>query len=131
MPGSRTRTREVARHNEPRINSAPRTDRRSWQRHMAALVRALKSTGAAVLVTSTANMQVARSLTPFARGLTGSHARMLNVETRRICEQSNTPMIFLDAASDLTSRTYSRWGARIGAHVSESLRDARAIPPSG
>lgn len=98
------------------------TPRRSWRGDMTALVHALKSADtASVFVTSAANLHVARSLSPFARFLTGSHARMLDIETGHICAQSNTPMILLDAASDLTSRTYALWGRRIGAHVASSL----------
>ncbi|SFN71103.1 hypothetical protein [Mycetocola miduiensis] len=100
------------------------TPRRSWQRDMTALVHALNSgSTASVSVTSAANLHVARSLSPFARFLTGSHARMLDIETSHICAQSNTPMISLDAASDLTSRTYALWGRRIGAHVAGSLHE--------
>jgi hypothetical protein len=103
------------------------TNRRSWRADMTELVRALSSTGTASLfVTSTANLRVARSLSPLARCLTGRHARMLNMETSRICGQFNTPMIHLDAASGLTSRTYRRWGRRIGAHVVASQRNSSA-----
>jgi hypothetical protein len=101
------------------------TNRRSWRGDMTELVRALSSThGASLFVTSTANLRVARSISPLARRLTGHHARMLNIETSRICDQFNTPMVHLDAASDLTSRTYKRWGRRIGAHVVASLRNS-------
>jgi hypothetical protein len=98
------------------------TNRRSWRGAITELVRALSSTRTASLfVTSTADLQMTRSISPLARCLTGRHARMLNVETSRICGQFNTPMIQLDAASDLSSRTYKRWGRRIGAHVVASL----------
>jgi hypothetical protein len=98
------------------------TSRRSWRRNMTGLVHALESTDAsAVFVTSAASLHLARPLAPFARRLTGRHARTLNVETSRICAQAHTPMIALDAASDLTSRTYAKWGRRIGAHVARSL----------
>ncbi|WP_133161176.1 SGNH/GDSL hydrolase family protein [Microterricola pindariensis] len=99
------------------------TSRRSWRRNMTGLVHALKSTDASsVFVTSAASLHLARPLTPFARRLTGRHARTLNVETTRICAQTNTPMIWLDAASDLTSRTYAKWGRRIGTRVAGSMR---------
>lgn len=101
------------------------TNRRRWRRDMTELVRALSSTDTSSLfVTSTANLQVARSLSPFGRCLTGLHARMLNIETSQICAQFNTPMIHLDASSDLTSRTYKRWGHRIGAHIVNSLHNS-------
>ena len=103
------------------------TNRRSWHRDMTDLVHALNSRGtASVFVTSAASLHVARSLTPFARLLSGNHARILNVETSRICAQSNTPMIFLDAVTDLTSRTYALWGRRIGARVAGSLHDVNS-----
>lgn len=98
------------------------TNRRSWRRNMTALVHALKSTDASsVFVTSAASLHLARPLAPFVRRIAGRHARTLNVETSRICAQTNTPMIPLDAASDLTSRTYAKWGRRIGTHVAGSL----------
>jgi hypothetical protein len=91
---------------------------------MTRLVHALESAHASsVFVTSAANLPLARPLSPFARRLTGRHARTLNVETRRICSQTNTPMIPLDAASDLTSRTYATWGRRIGTYVVDSLQE--------
>ncbi|MET0974490.1 MAG: hypothetical protein ABWX82_02320 [Leifsonia sp.] len=100
------------------------TARRSWRRDMTGLVHALKAADrASVFVTSTASLDLARSLSRFARCLMGTHARMLDIETSRICAQSNTPMIHLDAVSELSSRTYSRWGRRIGAHVARSLQD--------
>jgi hypothetical protein len=43
---------------------------------------------------------------------------MLDGETERICEETHTPLIGLDAASDLTSRTYAMWGRRIGGAIS-------------
>ena len=99
------------------------TARRSWQRDMTELVHALKSTDAAsVFVTSNASLHEASYLSPFARCITGHHARMLDIATMQICEETETEMITLDAASDLTSRTYARWGGRIGAHVADSLR---------
>jgi hypothetical protein len=104
------------------------TTRRSWRRNMTGLVHALKSTDATVFVTSAASLHLARRLSPFARGLTGRHARTLNVETSRICAQTRTPMIPLDAASDLTSRTYAKWGRRIGTHVLASLHKGTAQP---
>ena len=98
------------------------TRRRSWRRNMTGLVHALKSADASsIFVTSAASMQFARPLSPFARRLTGRHASMLNVETKRICSQTSTPMIRLDATSDLTSRTYARWGRRIGMHIADTL----------
>lgn len=103
------------------------TPRRSWQRDMTGLVHALTSAGtASVFVTSAANLHVARWLSPFARFLTGSHARMLNIETRQICAQAHTPMVALDAASDLTSRTYALWGRRIGALIADSLHEVNS-----
>ncbi|WP_157509773.1 hypothetical protein [Leifsonia sp. Root4] len=103
------------------------TSRRSWRRNMTGLVHALKSTKASsVFVTTTASVHLARRLTPFARRMTGRHARALNVETSRICAQTNTPLIQLDAASDLTSRTYAKWGRRIGTHVARSLQKGDA-----
>lgn len=100
------------------------TPRRRWRHSMTGLVQALKSAShGPVFVTSTASMHLTRSLSPFARRLTGSHARLLDVETRRICACSNAPMISLDAANDLTPRTYARWGRRIGAHVAGALQD--------
>ncbi|MET0886701.1 MAG: hypothetical protein ABWX92_09645 [Mycetocola sp.] len=99
------------------------TSRRSWQRSMTGLVQALKSADtASVFVTSAASLHVATSISPVARRLTGSHARMLDIDTGRICAESHVPMIPLDAASDLTPCTYARWGRRIGAHVISSLR---------
>jgi hypothetical protein len=98
------------------------TPRRSWRRNMTGLVHALKSADASsIFVTSAASMQFARPLSPFARRLTGRHASILNFETKRICSQTNTPMIRLDATSDLTSRTYARWGRRIGTHIADTL----------
>jgi hypothetical protein len=98
------------------------TPRRSWRRNMRGLVHALNSADApSLFVTSLASLHLARPLLPFARRLIGTHARTLNAETRRICAQTNTRMILLDAASDLTSRTYARWGRRIGTHLAESL----------
>ncbi|MGO4689559.1 GDSL-type esterase/lipase family protein [Glaciibacter sp. 2TAF33] len=110
------------------------TSRRSWRRNMTALVRTLIAADApSMCVTSAASLHLARPLSPFARRLTGRHARTLNAETRRICAQTNTPMISLDAASDLTSRTYAMWGRRIGAHVADSLhkrtQQASSKPP--
>jgi hypothetical protein len=108
------------------------TARRRWGRSMAGLVHALKSADSAcVFVTSAASLHLARSLSPFARRLIGSHARTLNTETSRICAQTNTPMISLDAASDLTSRTYARWGRRIGAHVAGSLHGSDSAAALG
>ncbi|MET0859548.1 MAG: hypothetical protein ABW091_00835 [Microbacterium sp.] len=99
------------------------TSRRSWQRSMTGLLQALTSTGtASVFVTSTASMQLTRSLSPLARRLTGNHARLLNVETYRVCAQSGVSMIPLDAANDLTPGTYAKWGRRIGAYVVSSVR---------
>jgi hypothetical protein len=46
---------------------------------------------------------------------------MLDIETRRICARSDTVMIPLDPATDLTSLTYAKWGRRIGAHVADAL----------
>ncbi|MET0828612.1 MAG: hypothetical protein ABWY26_03770 [Microbacterium sp.] len=113
------------------------TPRRSWRRDMTALVQAITSTDAtSVFVTSTASLQVARWLSRFARCLTGGHARMLDSDTARICAALYTPMIRLSAASDLTSRTYSRWGRRIGEYVAGSLPSQVADrvtsrPPAG
>jgi hypothetical protein len=98
------------------------TTRRSWRRNMIGLVHALNSAGASVFVTSTASLPLARPLTPFARRPTDGHARTLDDETRRICAQTNTPMISLNAASDLTSHTYRNWGRRIGSQVADSMR---------
>ncbi|KAA9110398.1 hypothetical protein [Microbacterium rhizomatis] len=98
------------------------TGRRSWQRSMTELVEFLTSSGpASVFVTSAASMHLTRSLTPVARRITGKHARLLDAETREVCARSGTPMIDLDAANDLTPRTYARWGRRIGAHIIPSL----------
>jgi hypothetical protein len=106
------------------------TPRRSWRRNVTGLVHALESTDASsVFVTSAASLHLARPLSPFARRLTGRHARTLNVETSRICAQTSTPMIPLDAASDLTSRTYAKWGRRIGTHVAGSLHKGTLQPP--
>ncbi|MET0861632.1 MAG: hypothetical protein ABW091_11460 [Microbacterium sp.] len=103
------------------------TPRRSWRRDMTALVQAVISTDApSVFVTSTASLQLARWLSRFARCLTGSHARMLDGDTARICAELSTPMIQLSAASDLTSRTYSRWAHRISEYVAGSLPDRDA-----
>jgi hypothetical protein len=93
------------------------TPRHSWRRNMAALVHAVRSrTTARVIVTGIATLELARSLSPLARRLTGSHARMLDGETRRICAE----MVALDAAIDLTSRTYAMWARRIGARLVEA-----------
>jgi len=94
------------------------TGRRSWGRSMTALVKTLTSAGtASVFVTSAASLQLTRSISPFARRLTGNHARLLNSETSRICARFGVPMIPLDAANELTSRTYATWGRRIAAHI--------------
>lgn len=99
------------------------TGRRSWQRSITGLVEALTSAScASVFVTSTASMQLTRSISPFARLLTGRRARMLDIETRRICSRMGVPMITLNAVNDLTSRAYARWGRRIGAHICRALR---------
>ena len=100
------------------------TPRRSWRRSMTGILDILTSADAAVFVTSAADMQLARSLSPLGRWLTGSHARMLDAETRAVCERSSTRLIRLDAASDLGARTYATWGRRIGAAVTASLDDA-------
>ena len=106
------------------------TTRRSWRRNMTGLVHALKSADASsIFVTSAASLHLAKRLSPFARRLTGRHARMLNVDTTRLCAQTNTPLIPLDAASDLTSRTYAKWGRRIGTLVANSLRKGTLQPP--
>ena len=98
------------------------TGRRSWQRSMTGLVEALTSARcASVFVTSTASMHLTRSISPFARLLTGRHARMLDGQTERICSRLGVPMITLTAANDLTSRTYARWARRIGTHVCQAL----------
>lgn len=90
------------------------TPPRSWRRDMTELVRTLRSrTTAQVFVTGTATLHLARALSPLARRLTGSHARLLDAETRRICAENATPMIPLDATSDLTSRTYAMWVRQI------------------
>jgi hypothetical protein len=107
------------------------TTRRIWRRNITGLVHALTATDASsVFVTSAANLHLAKPVSPFARRLVVSHARNLNAETRRICSQTNTPMILLDAASDLTSHTYARWGRRIGTHVGDSLDKGTLQPPS-
>jgi hypothetical protein len=107
------------------------TLRRSWRRNMTGLVHALQSAEApSVCVTSLASLHLGRPLLPFARRLTGTHMRTLNAETRRICAQTNTRMIPLDAASDLTSRTYARWGHRIGTHLADSLHTGPLQSPS-
>lgn len=99
------------------------TPRRSWRRSMTALVEALASVDtASVFVTSAASMHLARSLSPFARRLTGRHTRLLNRETYRICRDAGTPMVFLDAANDLNPLTYARWGRRLGDRTSDDLR---------
>ena len=103
------------------------TTRRSWRRNMIGLVLALESADASLFVTSAASVHLAKRLSPFARRLTGRHARTLNVETSRICAQSNTTMIPLDAVSSLTSRTYAKWGRRIGTEIADSMRGQ---PPS-
>lgn len=101
------------------------TGRRSWQRSMTGLVEALTSAPcAAVFVTSTASMHLTRSISPFGRFLTGRHARMLDIETERICARLGVPMITLNAVNDLTSRAYATWGRRIGTHISRALRGA-------
>jgi hypothetical protein len=98
------------------------TPRRRWRSSMTGLVLALKGAGrASVLVTGAASMQLTESLSPFARRLTGNHARMLNIETSMVCAFSGTPMISLDPASDLTPSTYAKWGRRIGKHVLDAL----------
>lgn len=98
------------------------TPRRAWQRDMTALVRALDGRSAAPLfVTGTTTMHLARSLTRFARRLTGAHARVLDAETQRICLESGARMIRLDAASELGPRTYAAWARRIGAQLTSSL----------
>lgn len=99
------------------------TGRRSWQRSMTGLVAALTSGRcASVFVTSTASMHLTRSISPFARMLTGRHARMLDEETQRICSRLGARMITLNAVNDLTSRAYARWGRRIGTHITRDLR---------
>ncbi|MGO4690143.1 hypothetical protein [Glaciibacter sp. 2TAF33] len=106
------------------------TARRSWRRNMVCLVRALESADASLFVTSAASLHLAKRLSPLARVVTGGHARTLNVETSRICAQSNTTMIPLDTVSSLTSRTYAKWGRRIGTHVADSLNKGTVQPPS-
>ncbi|RKT36627.1 hypothetical protein DEU34_1145 [Microbacterium sp. AG1240] len=104
------------------------TGRRSWRHSMTELVGLLTSSGAAsVFVTSAASMHLTRSLVPLARRLTGDHARLLDTETQQICDLTGTQMIALDAANDLTPRTYAKWGRRIGAHIIPFLRSS----PSG
>lgn len=99
------------------------TGRRSWQRSMTGLVEALTSARcASVCVTSTASMNLTRSISPVARALTGRHARMLDGETERICSRLGVPMITLTAVNDLTSRTYAMWGHRIGTHICRAIR---------
>jgi len=106
------------------------TPRRSWRRNMTSLIDFLKSADApSMFVTSAASLQSARSLPSFARRLTGRHACMLNVETKRICSQTGTTLISLDAASDLTSRIYARWARRIGSYLTESLRKGTGQRP--
>ncbi|PVZ95612.1 hypothetical protein DDQ50_03730 [Amnibacterium flavum] len=98
------------------------TSRRSWRRSMTGLVQALASSNApSVFVTGAASMQLTRSISPFVRGLTGRHARLLNFETRRICTRFGVPMIPLSAVNDLNSRTYAQWGRRIASHVCRAL----------
>jgi hypothetical protein len=105
------------------------TPRRSWRRSMAGIIDLLNSAGGArVFVTGTSSMHLANSLSPFGRRHTGRHARMLDTETSWICAESGTPMIPLDAASDLGSVTYARWGHRIGAYVAEALDDPAPQP---
>lgn len=97
------------------------TGRRSWHDSMTSLVLSLKAADAAsVFVTNAASMHLTSALSPFARRLTGNHARLLNIETSLVCSAVGVPMICLDAASDLTSRTYAKWGKRIGEHVVRS-----------
>ncbi|MCW3493325.1 hypothetical protein [Microbacterium sp. SSM24] len=98
------------------------TPRRSWQHSMTALIQALRAADtSSVFVTSTASMHLTKSLSPFARRLTGSHARKLNIETSLICAHSRTPMIALDDVNDLTPFTYEMWGRRIGERISRVL----------
>lgn len=102
------------------------TGRRSWRHSMTALVRALTSAGTpSVFVTSVASLELTRSISPFARRLTGNHARLLNIDTGRICARLGVPMIPLDAVSDLTSCTYATWGRRIAVHVAVALECRR------
>jgi hypothetical protein len=106
------------------------TTRRSWRRNMTGLVQVLESAEASsVFVTSAASLHLERPLAPFPRRLTGRRPRTLNVETRRLCAPTNTPLIPLDAASELTSRTTARWGRRIGTHVADSLHQGTQHPP--
>lgn len=108
------------------------TSRRSWARSMTGLVRTLTSAGSAsVFVTTTASVRLARPLSPFRRRVAGEHARMLDAETRRICTEAATPMIRLNAAGELTPRTYAMWGRRIGAHVVRALRPDASPGPTG
>lgn len=98
------------------------TPRRRWRSSVTGLVLTLRAAGAAsVLVTGAASMHLTQSLAPFARRLTGNHARALNVETSLVCAISGTPMISLDAAAELSPSTYAKWGRRIGEHVLDAL----------
>ncbi len=98
------------------------TPRRRWRSSMTGRVLTLRAAGAAsVLVTGAASMHLTESLAPFARRLTGNHARRLNVETSMVCAISGTPMILLDAAGELSPSTYAMWGRRIGEYVLDAL----------
>ena len=72
------------------------------------------------LTTDIAALQAKRD--ELTSAIATKQAILLDLETRRICAQSHAVMIQLDAASDLDARAYSRWGRRIGAYVTASLR---------
>lgn len=97
------------------------TARRSWQRHMTALVEALSAQTGCLVVTSVGSLDLTPALSPLARRVAGRHARLLNTVTSLVCARSAVPMVSLDAASELTAGTYARWASRIGAVVTRSL----------
>ncbi|OJU72539.1 MAG: hypothetical protein BGO04_00255 [Microbacterium sp. 70-38] len=98
------------------------TSRRSWSRSMAGLLRTLPGSDTrAVFVTTTASVRLARTLPPFARRVAGRHAQVLDAETRRICAETTTTLIPLDAVNELSQRTYATWGRRIAAVVVADL----------
>lgn len=101
------------------------TSRRTWKRNLTGLVHVLQKTDAAsTFVTSAASLHLFKRLSPIHRRLAGRNALMLNIETRRICAETGSTLIPLDAPADFTSRTYARWAQRIGTHVAESLHTA-------
>ncbi len=110
------------------------TPPRRWRESLTGLVQSLTASGApSVLVTLADGAHLTRSLprSPRALRLVADHARALNAETGRICAESGTPTIALDAVGDLTPDAYARWGGRIGSRIVAAMGEHRPPEPSG